>query len=390
MKALLYVGILMLASARPCSAQTGPGNKTCLSNLTINNSYSKASALQDVMDRFTTSDLPGLSLAVYSEDEGWWAGAAGFSKLETRSPMTICHLQYLQSVSKTYMAVVILQLSEQKKIELDAPFTKYLDKKHTQAIRNAEKITVRMLLNHTSGVAEYISHPGYTEKVLLDPTNAVVVEEMLQLLKNEAPQFEPGKQYQYTNTNYLLLAMIADAVTGNHARLFSDHIFKPLGMNQSYYQPDKMKVAYANLTDSYWDVLSTGRPANITPMQKANVAPLKGDDGVISTPIDAVIFLKGLMEGQLLSDSSMKQMKHWVNNQAGRPAYGLGLIHFDLDGVVAYGHGGGGLGAGCVLAYIPSKKLYFFLATNTGVVIEGRGGIKANEAKNEILAILLK
>ena len=86
----------------------------------------------------------------------------------------------------------------------------------------------------------------------------------------------------------------------------------------------------------------------------------------------------------------MKLMQQWVNNDEGKPVYGLGLIHFDLEGIIGYGHGGGGLGAGCVLLYVPSKKIYLFLATNIGVVVDGRGGIKANDAKNEILAILLK
>ncbi|RYG44034.1 MAG: hypothetical protein EOO01_20230 [Chitinophagaceae bacterium] len=125
-------------------------------------------------------------------------------------------------------------------------------------------------------------------------------------------------------------------------------------------------------------------------MQRANVAPLKGDDGVVSTTTDAVKFLRGLMEGHLLKDSSLKMMQQWVTNKEGKPVYGLGLIHFVHEGKIAYGHGGGGLGAGCMLAYFPEQKLYFFIATNTGVVIDGRGGSKADAAKNEILEILLK
>ena len=371
-------------------AQSSPAKKTCVSDVELNNNYSKVSALQSAMDKHTAKDLPGLSLAVYSEEEGWWAGASGYAKLETKTPMTICNLQYLQSVSKTYMAVAILQLNEEKKIVLDAPITKYLAAKHTRYVKDADKITVRMLLNHTSGIAEYISHPKYTEYVILQPTKVFLVEDALQLLKGEEPQFAPGSRYTYTNTNYLLLAMIGDVITGNHAKYIAQHIFQPLQMKHSYYHPEKMHMNHPELPDSYWDILSTGRPANITPMQRANVAPLKGDDGVVSTTTDAVKFLKGLVEGKLLKDSSMKLMQQWVKNDEGKPVYGLGLIHFDLEGIIGYGHGGGGLGAGCVLVYVPSKKVYLFLATNTGVVVDGRGGIKANDAKNEVLAILLK
>ena len=83
-------------------------------------------------------------------------------------------------------------------------------------------------------------------------------------------------------------------------------------------------------------------------------------------------------------------MQQWVNNAEGKPAYGLGLIHFDLAGLTAYGHGGGGLGAGCVLLYVSSHKLYLFLATNTGVVIDGLGSIKAGEMRDQVLMALLK
>ncbi len=389
MRNFLTVAVCQLIFGLYAAGQGKAFEAACTGGLVMNKNYSKATALQAVLDSFTR-DLPGLSLAVYTDAEGWWAGASGYAKTETRSPMTICNLQYLQSVSKTYMAVAILQLYEQKKILLDVPITRYLAKKHTECIKNAAQITVRMLLNHTSGIAEYISHPGYTQEVLLNPKKVVVVEDMLRLLKNEDAQFPPGSKYRYTNTNYLLLAMIGDIITGDHAKYFEENIFKPLGMANSFYQPGRQNIDYPGMPDSYWDILSSGQPANITPMQQANVAALKGDDGVISTPIDAVKFLKGLMEGKLLKDSSMKAMQQWVKNDAGKPAYGLGLIHFDIDGVVAYGHGGGGLGAGCVLAYVPSKKTYLFFATNTGVVIDGLGGIKANDAKNGILAVLLK
>jgi D-alanyl-D-alanine carboxypeptidase len=96
------------------------------------------------------------------------------------------------------------------------------------------------------------------------------------------------------------------------------------------------------------------------------------------------------MEGKLLQPSSLAIMQQWVKNDDGRPAYGLGLIHFEHAGLEGVGHGGGGLGAGCLLLYVPSKKFYVFLATNIGVVVDGLGGIKANEFKDAILEVLMK
>ena len=115
--------------------------------------YSKAASLDSILKHYTTNMIPGASVAVYSEKEGWWAGAQGYADLEKKLPMTNCHLQYLQSISKSYMAVEILQLKEQGKIDLDAPMTKYLPARYSSYIKNASSLTIRMLLNHTSGSA---------------------------------------------------------------------------------------------------------------------------------------------------------------------------------------------------------------------------------------------
>lgn len=385
----IFFAMIVLLTTSCTNAQKSFQSKACLQEIVVNKGYSKAVQLQSIMDSATIKGVPGVSLAIYSETEGWWAGASGYSNIEAKTLMTTCHLQYLQSVAKTYMAVAILQLHEEGKIGLDISFKKYLPEKYTRFIKNADKITVRMLLNHTSGIPEYNSHPKYTAYVILNPTKIYKPENALEFIKDEKPLFEPGARYRYTNTNFLLLAMIADIITGDHGKYIRKKIFQPLQLNNSYYDPMRYNIKYPGLTDSYWDIINEGRPANISPMQQTNVAPLKGDDGIVATPVDAVKFMKGLMEGKLLKDSSMQMMQQWVNNDGGRPVYGLGLIHFDLGGIIGYGHGGGGIGAGCVLVYVPSKKIYLFLGVNLGVLIDGPLVKKVDEMKNEVLAALL-
>lgn len=371
-------------------AQSAPAAEGLSSGVTINKSYSLGQELQAIMDRYTSKDLPGVALAIYSESEGWWSAASGYAKTESKTPMTVDHLQYLQSVTKTYAAVAALRLSEEGKLDLDAPISKYLPKKYNRLIRNIDQITVRMLMNHTSGIAEYNSHPKYTADVILHPLKVLDMEEVINCLENEEQQFAPGTKYQYTNTNYFLLTVIEDVVSGNHAKYFEEKIFRPLQLNNSFYRSSKGYLTYPLLPDSYWDILGTGRPANITPMQVANVAALRGDDGIVATPIDAVKFLKGLMEGKLINSSSMDQMKQWVKNEEGREVYGLGLSRMEAGSIVAFGHGGGGLGAGCLLLYVPAKKVYLFLATNIGLVIEGPVGVKVDAMRNEIMGVVLR
>jgi D-alanyl-D-alanine carboxypeptidase len=214
--------------------------------------------------------------------------------------------------------------------------------------------------------------------------------ENLRYIENEAPVFAPGSRYVYTNTNYLLLALIADAITGDHTVYMKKNVFDPLGMTQTWYGRSPADLDRLPLVDSYWDVLQTGDPANITPMQKANVASMKGDDGIVCAPLDAVKFIRGLMEGKLLTAASMELMMTPVKNDKGNPIYGLGLSFFQAGGIEAWGHGGGGIGAGCLLLYIPAAKTSLFIATNLGILIETPMTKKMDPIKFEILAAVLQ
>jgi len=342
------------------------------------------------MKRYTEAGLPGIAIAIYSEKNGWWAGAEGYAKIETKTPMQNGNLQYLQSVSKSYMAVAVLQLHEQGKIELDAPITKYLPAKYAAYIKYAGNITVRMLLNHTSGIPEYSDDPAFVSYVVQHPLQKLSTDFVIRTIAGKEPMFTPGSKHFYTNTNYELLAVIADAITGDHAAYIAKNIFAKLDLKNTFYRNDPQYLHYKELVDSYWDVLNTGKPANVTAMQQANVSSYIGDDGIVCTPVDAVKFLKDLVEGKLLSATSLKDMQHWVNGEDGKPIYGLGLVHYEAGGIEAYGHSGGGVGAGCILLYIPATKTYVFLATNIGTLFEGNLAAKANQLKDELLMTILQ
>ncbi|MGE5106261.1 MAG: serine hydrolase domain-containing protein, partial [Sphingobacteriales bacterium] len=279
---------------------------------------------------------------------------------------------------------------EQGKIKLDEPITKYLPVKYSHYLKNAGQITVRMLLNHTSGVPEYNTHPLFVSLVMQNPTHYFTQEDQLKSIAGEEPQFAPGSKYKYANTNYLLLSLIADAITGDHAAYIREHIFKPLGLVNTYYSLNHSYLNNLYIPASYWDVFNENKPANITNLQLSTVACSKGDDGIVCTPVDAVKFLRGVMEGKLLSGSSMKEMLDFVKDEKGNKKYGMGIFYFDLGGLTAYGHGGGGIGAGCGLVYIPSHKTYLFIATNVGVLTEGTLPAKADELKNAVLMTLLQ
>lgn len=356
----------------------------------INPNYSRASALGSVLKHYAPDILTGASIAVYSEHEGWWASAVGYADVKNKKPMDAEHLQYLQSVSKMYMAVEMLQLKEQGKVDFDAPITKYLPKSQSKYITDADKVTVRMLLNHTSGIPEYNDNPEFLSQVMLHPLENFTTLDILKAIQGRPLQWTPGSKYRYVNTNYRLLALIADAITGDHAAYIRKHIFAPLQLNNSFYGNDFDYLKNLRLPLSYWDVFNAEVPFDVTPLQQMTVGCSKGDDGIVCTPADAVKFLKALFDGKLLKPESFKEMMTFVKDDNDRERYGMGIIHFDIGGQSAYGHGGGGIGAGCGLIYIPSKKVFAFYATNTGVFANGKLAEKAGEMQMGILGVLLK
>jgi D-alanyl-D-alanine carboxypeptidase len=386
----IFCSVILLSFLTAISQPSKKTGANCDLGVTINAHYSKAAVLDSILQSFSPAMLPGVSIAVYSEAEGWWASARGFAKTESKTLMDNCHLQYLQSVSKMYMAVEILQLKEQGKIDFDTPMTKYLPAKYSRYIKDADKITVRMLLNHTSGVPEYNSNPLFVSDVVMHPSRFFTQDDCLKSIQGEALQYPPGSLYRYTNTNYLLLSLIGDSITGDHAAYIRKHIFEPLGLKNSYYDINHVYLKGLYLPESYWDALGVSRPANFTTFQQVTVASSKGDDGIVCTTVDAVKFLKGVMENKLLKPESMKEMFDFVKDQKGHNRYGMGVIYFDLGGIPAYGHGGGGIGAGCGLLYIPSHKVYVFIATNLGVVVDGDLPKKADDFKNQVLMALLQ
>jgi len=348
----------------------------------------KKEALKNVFKKYLDMGIPGLAVSVYTPSTGMWSYADGYSNLENKTQMTLNNKFYMQSISKTYMAVVILKLNEEGKINLNDPMTKYLDYPWLNSIKGVDKITVKMLLNHTSGLEEYSTNPLMISRIIQDPLTLISVPEMLSYIKGSALLFEPGTKYQYRNTNYELLSLIADKITGDHSRFMKSIIFDKLNLDSTLYLTKENHESDLNLVDAYWDVLQESRPVNISKLQRATVASMRGDDGLIATTQDAVSFLNGLVEGKLLKPETMAKMQEWVTNDNGEKRYGLGLTYYNLDVTYGIGHSGGGIGAGCVLIYLPELNGIVFMATNFNTMMDSPIRKKAENIQTDILMSL--
>ncbi|HLT08946.1 MAG TPA: serine hydrolase domain-containing protein [Cyclobacteriaceae bacterium] len=308
--------------------------------------------------------------------------------METKSPMETCHLQFGQSVSKLYLATAILMLYEKREIDLDAKISTYLSAEVVKGIANAEEATVRMLMNHTSGIAEYNDKPKYVTYLLQHPLQAFSSYDYLDYIRNEPASFAPGEKYAYTNTNYLLLALLVDQVTGDHKKFIQEEILSPLFLSDTYYHnPGAMEMS--RLVNTYWDRYSNGEIENCSDMHRINVKSLIGDDGIIATPSDFITFLEKLLSHKILKASTMEQMLDFVPTDADQEnGYGLGIRKEYHDGMAELGHTGGGIGSACILGFLPHNGTYFFIGTNLGVSISPRVAGKMEDVIDDIYDIL--
>lgn len=345
--------------------------------------------VQEKMEELVKLGIPGIVAGVQTEQESWYS-SAGYSRIEDLTPMNPCNLQYLQSISKTYLATSILQLKEQGKIDLDQPVAKYLPPELAAWIVQSDRMTVRMLLNHTSGIHEYNYLPEYITVLLQDPDHAFTPLDYMELIKGKEPNFEPGSRYSYRNSGYVLLALMMDYLTGDHAEFIRQNIFNKLDLKNTFYRESSAYLEKPTLVDGYWDRYSNGIVENSSYLQKQNVRKMIGDDGIITTAADGIRFLEALMKGELISSTSLAEMKTWENDSKSVPQYGLGLDLTTLGGKEAIGHSGGGLGAGSQLYYFPERNTYIFLAINLATVTGSPIHTQAEKVLNELYLEILK
>ena len=340
----------------------------CKNDLVNEGSYLPAEEIQGILDSIAAAGVPGMTVTIYKNGK-WQSFFSGYAKKETSVVMGACHLQYLQSISKLYLAVLILYLEEQKRLSLTDPISSLLPSEVVKYIPRADEISIKMLLNHTSGIPEYNMNPNYVNQLLSDPTHPFELEDYVAYSSSGKLDDDPGSRFSYRNTNYVLLALIANEVLGyEHQEFMKQQFFEPHSLNQTFYEVKMEPESHPTLVNSYWDKDQDARLVNATFLQRANVSRLAGDDGIITTGTDAIRFLISLFEDRLLSEASLAQMMNWVYDEDGSPRYGLGLDYSLFAGQVGYGHSGGGIGAGSQLYYFPDSNTYVFAAMNLGTI----------------------
>lgn len=241
---------------------------------------------------------------------------AGYHNKEKKIPAKPNALFKIASISKLYVAVAITKLATEHRISLDKTVADYFPEL-VGRIENAHDITLRMLVQHRSGIPNFTDNPDFWKN---QPNTLIdVLEYALDLPAN----FEPNKDYGYSNTNYLLLSRIIEQVTGGSRQdYFKKEILKPLGLKNTFGSLDEVKNK---------DALMSGYYVGFEEDFKTE------EQGMIATAEDVGIFLRALNDGTLLNENEMKRYRslYEFNHGGLVPGYqSMAEYHKDIDAVV--------------------------------------------------------
>ncbi|MEU4765799.1 serine hydrolase domain-containing protein [Actinosynnema sp. NPDC023794] len=237
------------------------------------------------------------------------------------------------SVTKTFVATVVLQLVDEGRVGLDDPVDRYV-----AGVPKGDLITVRQVLNHTSGLYDYAHEAGYSTNRWrgADRFRTYRPQELLDVAFAGTPYFDPGQGWHYSNTNYVVAGMLIERVTG---RTYGDEvrarILRPLGLSRTTV-PGRWPALPHPHARGYTEV--DGRLVDAT-LMNPTLDWAAGE--MISTADDLNRFFDALLGGRLTSAASLAEMRRTVDDTGTIFAYGLGLQRFDLPcGRSVWGHGG--------------------------------------------------
>jgi D-alanyl-D-alanine carboxypeptidase len=268
-------------------------------------------------------------------------------------PATSDHYR-IGSITKTMTATVILQLAQEGKLSVDDPISKYV-----ADVPNGENITIKQLLDMRSGLAGYTENPVFQQAVDKDPERIWRPDELLALSFSTPALFPPGTSWQYSNTNYILLGLVMEHVTGQTVPdLFQQRVFDPLGMESTVmpalddasipgvyahgYQFGTAEKTFGPEPALSAEEQQAAADGELLPADwsEANPSIAWTAGSVISTADDLVVWAKALVEGELLEPEMQARRLASIQpidpDQPGGPAYGSGMIR----GSSYYGHGG--------------------------------------------------
>ncbi len=294
---------------------------------------SYVSSLQpQLIEEMRALQTPGAIIFVQDPYRGTWATTLGVGDLVTRAPMRLNDHIRIGSITKTFTGTIILQLVEEGKMGLDDPVATYQPE-----VPNGKNITIRELLNMTSGLFNYTEDKALDQAFLAQPDRVWKPQELLAVAFQHPPYFAPGTGFHYSNTNTILLGLIIEQITGKSlAEEMQERIFKPLGMRDTILPsaasatlPAPYPRGYAsNISGECPSTAPTAGtpPGTLCDVTNVNPSWAWAAGAAISTLHDLQIWAKALATGALVNRTMQQDRLQWVQVQSG-VFYGLAILN---------------------------------------------------------------
>jgi D-alanyl-D-alanine carboxypeptidase len=316
-----------------------------------------AGELQHLLEDYVAPTDPAVVLLVNSPQLGTWIGAAGLADIDAGVPVQAGDRFRIGSITKTFVATIVLQLADEEVLSLDNLMSQWLPAEIIENLPYGDEITLRQLLNMTSGIFSYTDSDAFNEAVDSAPTHRWTAAETVEYVYDEEPYFPPGEGYYYSNTNYNLLHLIIEAATGSTlADALQTRIFAPLDMGETYLESGSELAkgivrGYSAADDGLQDVTDINEGVGL------------GDGGIISTAADLARFPRALLRGDLLSEAALDEMLAMVDDDEGGH-YGLGIVFSESEWGAVYGHTGATAGFQSEMWYFPDQDVAIVALTN--------------------------
>jgi D-alanyl-D-alanine carboxypeptidase len=377
--ASLAVGVVVLLAAcsRPGSTAGSSGLKPI-----------GQSALQTMVDTTATELLIPGAVLLLRTPQGEFTVTYGTTLLgATNPPHADTHFR-IASNTKTMTAAVIMQLAQENKLRLDDPVSKYVP-----GVPNGDNITIAELLEMRSGLYNYTNDPIISATIDTDPAKVWTPAELLAIAFAHPPNFPPGTEYEYNNTNYALLGLVAEKVDGKPlAQAMQDRLFGPLGLQNTILPansvntiPDPYSHGYLFGSSSVAlvgsppyspEIQAAARAGTLLPKDytQVNHSNAAAAGGVISTANDLAIWIKALVAGRVLNPT---YQRHWLDSlkpeDPSKPEgqkYGYGIAQLSWGPNTVYFHGGETPGYNSKISYDVANDMTLIVWTNLPVSLD--------------------
>jgi D-alanyl-D-alanine carboxypeptidase len=336
------------------------------------------SQLQDILDQQRADyGAPAIAASIAFPDGSIWSSASGVARIDPQVDATGDTPFVVGSVSKTFVSAAVMKLADDGQLSIDDPLAKFMPD-----YPNAANITLRQLLHHTSGIYDYFAASNYDSLVFGSMRgHAWTPDEILSTFAH-APYFEPGAGYHYSNTNFILLGLVVESVTGKRlGDVYRDWFFGPLGLANTTFQgsgPPPSDAAEGYL-ERPKGLKEQGDDTDYRPnISAATVAWAAG--AIDGSAHDITTWGDALYGGHLVSPGALAQMEDWTYYPATDETYGLGTRSRVIQGERVFGHTGSIRGFDAAMWHFPELNMTVTVLTNLG-------RIDANPIVDELMAV---